>query len=385
LESSFTTGPASMRSFPAADAVLQQAIQQHAFPGAAYGVLAHGNVLANAAIGRFTYESGAPPVLPETVFDIASITKVVATTTMAMLLLQRGQLDLDQPIAHWLPKFVSAAPAAEAGERRRVTVRMLLAHSSGLPAYARLFEQCPSAESLLDACLHMPLEAPPGTRAVYSDIGFILLGALLERVANEKREANDKLDTFCQREIFTPLGMTHTAFLPSAASKPTIPPTQIPPTQIDDTLRRRILQGEVHDENCWRMGGVSGHAGLFSNVPDLLRFSACMLRGGAPILQPETIRLFTTRDAAIPGSSRALGWDTPSQPSSSGEYFSAHAAGHLGYTGTSLWLDFEKQLAVVLLTNRTFPGNGPGGISKSIQQVRPRFHNALLQSLPPVR
>lgn len=380
MESSFTPGPANTRSVPAADAVLQQAIQQHTFPGAAYGVLSHGAVLVNAAIGRFTYEPNAPLVLPETVFDIASVTKVVATTTMAMLLLQRRLLDLDQPITHWLPKFVSDAPAAQAGERQRVTVRMLLAHSSGLPAYARLFESCASAESLLDACLRMPLEANPGTRAVYSDIGFILLGVLLERIANENREANEKLDTFCQREIFTPLGMARTTFLPPAAWK-----SAIPPTQMDDTLRHRILQGEVQDENCWRMGGISGHAGLFSNVPDLLRFAACMLRGGAPILQPETIHRFTTRDATIPASSRALGWDTPSQPSSSGKYFSAHAAGHLGYTGTSLWLDFDCQLAVVLLTNRTFPGNAPDGISKTIQQVRPRFHDALLQSLPPAR
>ena len=330
----------------------------------------HGHVVGTGAAGGFTDQADAPRMLPETVFDIASVSKVVATTSMTMLLHQRGQLDLDQPIAHWLPEFVSLADPAASSERQRVTVRMLLAHSSGLPAYARLWELFAPPESPLHVCLRMPLEAVPGARAVYSDIGFILLGALLERIAGEP------LDAFGQREIFMPLGMAHTCFRPPAAWK-----RAIPPTQIDDTLRNAVIQGAVHDANCWLLGGVSGHAGVFSNAPDLLRFAACILRGGAPIFQAETVRYFTTRDASVPGSSRALGWDTPSQPSSSGIYFSAHSAGHLGYTGTSLWLDFEKQLAVVLLTNRTYPGNGPAGISNAIQSVRPRFHDAVLESL----
>ncbi len=374
----------SLLPLPAADAVLLQAISEHAFPGAAYGVWLRGNVVAMAAVGRFTYAPDAPPMQPETIFDLASVSKVVATTSLAMRLWERGQLDLEQPIFRWLPEFVAIPDATHIAERQRVTTRMLLAHASGLPAYARLFEQCDTAASLLDACLRMPLEAPPGTRAVYSDIGFILLGQLLERIAGET------LDVFCQREIFAPLGMTHTAFCPPAAWK-----AAIPPTQIDTTLRPRALQGEVQDENCWRMGGISGHAGVFSNVPDLLRFAACILHGGAamsdapmdgtPIFLPETVQLFTTRDATVAGSSRALGWDTPSQPSSSGQYLSSHSAGHLGYTGTSLWLDFEKQLAVALLTNRTYPGNDPangsGGISQAIQKARPRFHDALLREL----
>ncbi len=355
--------------FPAADAVLQQAMRDHAFPGAAYGIWLRGEMIA-ASAGRFIYESDAPRVEPETVYDLASVSKVVATAAIAMLLWERGQLDLEQPIADWLPEFSRVADAASHADRQRVTVRMLLAHSSGLPAYARLYETCITAEALLDACLRIPLEAPPGTRAAYSDIGFILLGHLLERITGET------LDAFCQREIFASLGMEHTAFCPPAAWK-----HAIPPTQIDETLRHRLIQGEVQDENCWRVGGVSGHAGVFSNVPDLLHFAACILQGGMPIFRPETVQLFTTRDATVAGSSRALGLDTPSQPSSSGQYFSPYSAGHLGYTGTSLWLDFDKQLAVVLLTNRTYPGNGLDGISKTIQQVRPHFHDALLQEL----
>ncbi len=369
----------SLLPLPAADAVLLQAISGHAFPGAAYGVWLRGNIVAMAAVGRFTYAPDAPLVQPETVFDLASVSKVVATTSLAMRLWERGQLDLEQPISRWLPEFIAIPDATHVAERQRVTARMLLAHASGLPAHARLFEQCDTAASLLDACLRMPLEAPPGTRAMYSDIGFILLGQLLERITGET------LDTFCQREIFAPLGMTHTTFCPPAAWK-----AAIPPTQIDTKLRHRVLQGEVQDENCWRMGGISGHAGVFSNVPDLLRFAACILHGGAamddaPVFLPETIQRFTTRDAIVAGSSRALGWDTPSQPSSSGQYLSSHSAGHLGYTGTSLWLDFEKQLAVALLTNRTYPGNdpanGPDGISQAIQQARPRFHDALLREM----
>ncbi len=359
----------SSQHFPAADAVLQQAIRDHAFPGAAYGIWLRGERIA-ASAGRFTYEPDAPRVEPETIYDLASVSKVVATTAMAMLLWQHGQLNLDQPIADFLPEFSETPDATSHADRQRVSVRMLLAHSSGLPAYARLFETCETPAALLDACLHLPLEAPPGTHTAYSDIGFILLGHLLERMAGET------LYSFCQREIFAPLSMEHTKFCPPVAWK-----IAIPPTQIDETLRHRLIQGEVQDENCWRLGSVSGHAGVFSNVPDLLRFAACILQSGAPIFRPETVQRFTTRDTTIAGSSRALGWDTPSQPSSSGQYFSPHSSWHLGYTGTSLWLDFEKQLAVVLLTNRTFPGNGLDGISKAIQHVRPSFHDALLLEL----
>ena len=349
-----------------ADAVLQQAIAARAFPCAAYGIWLQGRVVATGAAGRFTYEADAPPAQPETIFDLASVSKVVATTAMTMRLWERGRLDLEAPIAHWLPEFAAGGDAA----RKALTVRMLLTHSSGLPAHARLWEMCATAKELIQACIQMPLEAEPGTRALYSDIGFILLGVLLERVSGEG------IDAFCEREVFRPLGMAHTRYLPPAAWR-----DAIAPTQIDETLRRRVVQGEVQDENCWRMGGVSGHAGVFSTVPDLLRFAACILQQGQPLFEARTIERFTRRDAMVAGSSRALGWDTPSAPSTSGQYFSAHSAGHLGYTGTSLWLDFEKNLAVVLLTNRTYPGRGPEGISRAIQTFRPQFHDAVFADL----
>ncbi len=354
--------------FPVAHGVLIEAVQDYAFPGAAYGVWMRGGVLAMEAAGRFTYEPFAHPVLPETVFDMASVSKVMATTAMAMLLWQRGQLDLDEPVCNCLPEFIKKE--ASDSRKRAVTPRMLLAHTSGLPAYARLFERCATAQSLLDACLHMSLECDPGTLAVYSDIGFIVLGHLLETLAGER------LDTFCQREIFVPLEMFATSYCPPQVIRPSIPPTAL-----DDAFRHRLLQGEVHDANCWVLGGVGGHAGVFSNVADTLRFADCILRGGKPIFHAETVSLFTTRQTEPAHTTRALGWDTPSAQSSAGQYFSAHSAGHLGYTGTSLWIDLDKDLAIVLLTNRTFPGNGAEGISQKIQQVRPLFHNALMREM----
>jgi serine-type D-Ala-D-Ala carboxypeptidase len=241
---------------------------------------------------------------------------------------------------------------------------MLLAHASGLPGYARLFETAGGRDALLEACLHLPLEAAPGSRAEYSDPGFILLGEALQVIAGEG------LVTFCAREVFTPLAMTSTCFLPPADWR-----LAIPPTEDDLTFRRRVIQGEVQDENCFVLGGIGGHAGLFSNALDPLLYAQCMLEHER-IFSRETVRLFTTR-AIQPESSRALGWDTPSQPSSSGRFFSRHSAGHLGYAGTSLWIDFERKLAVVLLTNRTWPRRQ----GQAIRVVRPAFHDAVMQAL----
>lgn len=353
--------------FSLAHRVLQQGVLDRAFPGAAYGVLTGEEIVALQSVGQFTYDADAPPVHPHTTFDLASVSKVMATTAMAMLLWQRGKLDLDRPVGETLAEFVDAD--ARESLKRSVTPRMLLAHSSGLPAYERLYERCPTRQTLLDACVRMPLEAAPETRTVYSDIGFIVLGHLLETVASES------LDAFCQREIFAPLGMDSTLYRPPQEMRPTIPPTGI-----DVGLRRGIVQGEVHDDNCWRLGGVGGHAGLFSNVADTLAFASCILRGGAPIFKPETIALFTARQSQPPHTSRSLGWDTPSAPSSSGHCFSEHSVGHLGYTGTSLWIDLEKRAGIALLTNRTYPGTNSEGPS-AIRRLRPFFHDAVMQEL----
>lgn len=354
------------RRFSSAHSVLLQAVQTGAFPGAAYGVLAGEAPATVAAVGRFTYEEDSRPVQPATVFDMASVSKVMATTAMAMLLWERGRLDLDRPVGDALAEFVRTEGANSA--KRSVTPRMLLAHASGLPAYERLYERYFTRQSLLDACLQVPLEAAPLSRTVYSDIGFIVLGHLLETIAGET------LDEFCQREVFWPLGMASTMYCPPQELRETIPPT-------GTDARRGRIQGQVHDDNCYVLGGVGGHAGVFSNVADALRFAQCILRGGAPIFRPETVALFTTRLDLPRQTSRALGWDTPSQPSSSGHCFSAHSVGHLGYTGTSLWIDMERQLAIALLTNRTFAGERPEGMSREIQRARPQFHDAVMEEL----
>ena len=357
-----------MSFFPTARAVLQDAVATLAFPGAVFGVLLTGRPPAIEGVGRFTYTPDAPAVAQQTIFDLASVTKVMATAAMAMLLLERGQYELDAPVASYLPEFIRHQPANPAKDA--ITVRMLLDHSSGLPVYARLYETCRSKDAMLQACLRMPLESLPGTSAVYSDIGFILLGHLLEILAGEP------LDLFCHREIFAPLGMEATQFCPPQALHAAIPPTA------ESAFRRpRRIQGDVHDDNCWSMGGISGHAGLFANAADVLRFAECILNGGAPVFRSETVSIFAQRQLQPPGSSRALGWDTPSSPSSTGSFFSAQSIGHLGYTGTSLWIDREKQLAVVLLTNRTFPGQAGEPVPNGIQQVRPRFHNAVMFDL----
>jgi CubicO group peptidase (beta-lactamase class C family) len=286
---------------------------------------------------------------------------------MAMVLYERGLLELDATVAGTVPEFLADSCGEADSRRRDVTFRMLLAHSSGLPAYEKLFLKTQARDELLQAAFTTSLSADPGTRAEYSDIGFILLGAALERLANES------LDAFCQREIFGPLAISNTTFNPPVGAR-----EEMPPTADDRTFRHKVIQGEVQDENAFVLGGVAGHAGLFSTAEDLTRFAHAMLHGGRPILRSETVALFTNRQVAPAGTSRALGWDTPSAPSQSGKYFGPSSFGHLGYTGTSLWIDPERQLAIVLLTNRTWPDCS----NQAIKQVRPRFHDAAIEALP---
>jgi serine-type D-Ala-D-Ala carboxypeptidase len=347
--------------FAIAFQVIQKSIGQRIFPAASIAVTSKGQLVALKAFGRFTYEPDAPTVSIATVFDLASVSKTVATTTIAMILYQRGLIDLDAPVISIVPEF-----AGSDLRRGDVTVRMLLAHSSGLPAYERLFLKTQNKDELLAAAFSTALAADPGARAEYSDIGFIILAVALERVADES------LDRFCQREIFGPLGMVHTTYNPAAAWR-----AAIPPTADDRAFRKRIIQGEVQDENASILGGVAGHAGLFSTAQDLATFAHVLLQGGTPLVRPETLTLFTRREISPTGTSRALGWDTPSAPSQSGKYFSASSFGHLGYTGTSLWIDPERCLSITLLTNRTWPDCS----NKAIKDVRPVFHDAVVEAL----
>ncbi len=320
-----------------------------------------GKIVALKALGRFTYDGTSQPVETESIFDLASVSKVVATTSMAMILYERGLLDLEMPVVGVLPEF-----GGEDSRRREITFRQLLAHSSGLPAYERLFLRTQTRDELLNDAFSVPLKNDPETHAEYSDIGFILLGVALERIAGEP------LDRFCQREVFGPMAMSHSTYNPPTALK-----SKIPPTADDKTFRKRLIQGEVQDENASVMGGVAGHAGLFSTALEIAIYANAMLNGGTPIIRPETLAVFTRRQGFPAGTSRALGWDTPFSPSQSGKHFSPSSFGHLGYTGTSLWIDPERQVSMTLLTNRTWPDCS----NQAIKEVRPKFHDAVMEAL----
>ncbi len=358
--------------FAAVYRVLSDAIAARAFPGCAFGVLAGREVVLQDALGHFTYDDEAPEVLAETVFDVASLTKVVSTTSVAMLLYQRGLLDLERPLGDLLPGFVvGRAPGDYA---RYVTLRHLLAHNSGLPGYADFFRMAATPAALFRACLELPLEAEPGTRAEYSDPGFILLGKALEV------DTREYLATWARHEVFEPLGLTATGFCPAPDMRPSIPPTEE-----DTSFRHRRIQGEVQDENAWLLKGAAGHAGLFSNVPDLLRFASEILDASLEMASESakprlfgaaTIEFFAQRQGPE-GSSRALGWDTPSENSTSGRHFSSRSIGHLGFSGCSLWIDRDAGVAVALLTNRTWPDRQ----CRLIREVWPVFHDAVREAL----
>ena len=366
--------------FGAAYRVLEEAIAARAFPGCAFGVWVGGEVVLPAthppathigALGRFTFEPESPLVSAETAYDVASLTKVVATTAAMMLLVQRQQIDVDTLLGDLLPGFVVGRAPGDAA--RKVTLRHLLAHNSGLPGYVELFRRTTTPEALFRACLELPLEVEPGTRAEYSDPGFILLGKALEVRTGET------LDSWLGREVLRPLGMGATSFCPAPALR-----DAIPPTEVDTWFRHRLIQGEVQDENAWVLGGVAGQAGLFSNVANLLRFAVEVVSAGAEnsangvpnLFEAATVKRFIQRQEPA-GSSRALGWDTPSGNSSAGKHFSSHSVGHLGFSGCSLWIDLEAAVAVVLLTNRTLPDRK----SQLIREVRPAFHDAIREAL----
>ncbi|HEY6371559.1 MAG TPA: serine hydrolase domain-containing protein [Candidatus Sulfotelmatobacter sp.] len=382
-------------TFSSAFSVVQDAIEDRAFPAASVAVMHGDKLVALKGFGRFTYEANSSLVTPATLFDLASVTKAVATTTMAMILYERGLLELEAPVIGVIPEFMADFCSEPDARRRDVTFRMLLAHSSGLPAYEKLFLEQHSRDDVLRAAFTTSLSTDPATHAEYSDIGFIVLGAALERIAGES------LDPFCQREVFGPLGMINTIFNPPKESRPKIPPTaderpeaecgavapareKLPEKEVASarhsprsTFRKRIIQGEVQDENASVLGGVAGHAGLFSTAEDLARFAHALPHEGRPLLRPETVALFTRREPTPPGTSRTPGWDTPSSPSQSGKYFGPRSYGHLGYTGTSLWIDPDRQISITLLTNRAWPDCE----NHAIRQVRPKFHDAVVEAL----
>lgn len=303
-----------------------------AFPGAVVAVGRRGQLALLAAVGHYGIDDPRP-VAANTIYDLASLTKVVGLTTACILLVDAGKLELDAPVQRYVPEFQGPG-------KDRVTIRHLLTHSSGLPAWRPLYNEAAATEEALALVDTTPLLRQPGDTFVYSDLGAIVLTQVVERITGAR------IDQYVDSAVFRPLGMISTRFLP--------PPDwrdRIAPTENDTAFRHRMLRGEVHDENTGRLGGVSGHAGLFSNAVDLARFAAWLLAAR----KDKEVAEFTRRQEVVSGSSRALGWDTPSEGSSAGTKLSAHAFGHTGFTGTSIWLDPEKDLFVILLTNRVHP------------------------------
>lgn len=324
------TGPMPASAFAPAVAFLDSAVAAGAAPGAVLGVSVGGYHFFHATGRLGIGDSTAPD--SSTVYDLASLTKVVGLTTAVMDAVEAQLLDVDAPVRRYVPAFTGAG-------KEHVTVRHLLTHSSGLPAWRALHRESTDRAGALALADTTPLDTVAGTRSVYSDIGAIVLTQAVEAVRGER------LDSLLDRTLLGPLGMTSTRFLPPAEWLPRIAPTE------NDPWRGRILRGEVHDENAWRLDGVSGHAGLFGSAADLLVFGDWMLaRSGVAGLEP-----FFRRQDLPAGSSRAFGWDTPSEGSSAGRRLSHRSFGHTGFTGTSIWMDPARGLVIVILSNRVHP------------------------------
>jgi len=318
------------------DHVVQRGISAGGYPGSAVVVGRRGAAVWEKGFGRMTWGRESSPVVAErTIYDLASLTKVVATTTAVMILFDEGKIHLDDPVSQYVPEFAD-------GEKGAVTIRHLLEHRSGLPAGRDLWRLADTPEQARAAVIATPLACSPGRCYEYSDLGADLLGFVVEAAAGER------LDKFVAERVWEPLGMTDTFFRPADSVRARIAPTEINPR------RGYPLQGEVHDENAFALGGIAGHAGLFSTAADLAVFAQMMLNGGeyngTRIVADSTVALFTRRAAGT----RALGWDTCGGKGSCGNYLGETAYGHTGFTGTSLWIDPDRDMFVVLLTNRVY-------------------------------
>lgn len=372
-------------SFEAVERELDDAVARQVFPGAVL-LVREGEHVYQHAVGARSREPSVTPMRPETIFDLASLTKPLATTLAVMLLVQEGKLRLDDRVSRFFHNFGVHG-------KTHVTFRHLLNHSSGLPAWQPYYKEIiqterkggrinfiasPAAKSFVYQAIHREhIETPPGTRMLYSDLGFMLLGETIEEISGMP------LDRFCQQRIFRPLGLHATGFVDLwrlRARKLEPVPELIAPTE-RCPWRKKLLCGEVHDDNAYAMGGVAGHSGLFASAADidvlLCRLRECY-EGASRWIPPAIVREFWTRDAAVDGSTWALGWDTPSaRDSSAGVLFNRHAVGHLGFTGTSIWLDLDRPLHIILLSNRVHPDRQ----NDAIREFRPLIHDAVMKAL----
>ena len=353
--------------FAKVDSIINAAIADSAFPSAVLLVQKDGKILHEKAYGYYTYDPSSGKISVNTMYDMASLTKVIATTTATMICYDRGLFKLDDKVAKYLPEF-------GVNGKENVTIRNLLVHDSGLrPDITRKpasFDTVKNkAQAVMDEIYGDSLVYPTGTKMVYSDLNFILMGKIIEKVAGLP------LDKFCMKNIFKPLGMNSTMFNPPASLV-----NRIAPTEYDNYWRHRQIRGTVHDETSQLLGGVAGHAGLFSTAGDLAKLLQMLLQKGKyhgkRYIKASTVEMFVKKQSDL--SSRALGWDTKSpEHSSAGHLFSDLSYGHTGFTGTSVWTDPTRNLFVVFLTNRVYPTRQ----DIKIMKVRPLVHDAVIEAL----
>jgi CubicO group peptidase (beta-lactamase class C family) len=370
--------------FSPVDQEIVAAVEREVFPGAVVLVRHAGTVVYRRAVGFRGVDPQLSPLNEATCFDLASLTKPLATTVAIMLLVKEKILRLDDRVTRFFPNFGAQG-------KSHITFRHLLSHSSGLPAWRPYYREIATLETregkvgflgtrsardfVYTQLQREKLEAAPGQRAVYSDLGFMLLGATIEELTSVG------LDQYCQEKIYQPLGLSSLTFinLESVRWRKIQPVVEhYAPTE-RCPWRQRVLCAEVHDDNCYAMGGVAGHAGLFGAVDDVDRLVSVLIacyRGAHAFLPQPIVQEFWLRAGIVPGSTWCLGWDSPSpQNSSAGDYFSSHSVGHLGFTGTSLWIDLEQQVHVIVLSNRVHPRRD----NDKIQAFRPALHNAVMR------
>ncbi len=354
------------KKFTKVDDIVNAAIQDSAFPGAVLLAAQNGKIIYQKAFGHYTYDLASGSIALNTMWDMASCTKVTATTTATMMCYDKGLFKLDDKVAKYLPGFGKNG-------KENVTIRNLLVHDSGLrpdiPSY-RIFDSVANkTQGVMNVIYNDTLVYPTGTKMVYSDLNFILMGKIIENVTGQP------LDKFCEKNIFKPLGMKSTMFNPPANLI-----DRIAPTEIDNYWRHRLIRGTVHDETSQLLGGVAGHAGLFATAGDLAKLLQMLLQkgkyNGKQYIKSSTVEMFIKKQSDL--STRALGWDTKShERSSAGHLFSDISYGHTGFTGTSMWTDPTRKLFVVFLTNRVYPTRN----NLKIMRVRPEVHDAVIEAI----
>ena len=375
----FSSGYFSVaQDFSEVDNVIMSGISGNAFPGAQILVGNDKDILYQKSYGNFTYDISSQKVTDNNLFDIASVTKVVATTTAVMKLYEERKIDLNDYVIEYIPEF-------SGGGRDNITILNLLLHNSGLKAWIPFFHSCNSKSDVLNEICNTNLSYATNSKFVYSDLNAILLGVIVEKVSGSY------LDEYCRQNIFDNLGMKNTLFVPDGNTM-----QNVLPTENDTYWRFRQLQGEVHDEAAAVMGGVSGNAGLFSNSKELYKFMQMMLNEGnylnpysrglkdEKMFNSETVKLFTKKFSDLHyNNTRALGWDTKPDGSESkyripcGELISENSFGHTGYTGTSVWCDKDRKIIIIFLTNRVYPTRDNNGI----REIRPEVHNKVIEAL----